>query len=77
MSIIHNRIFDEALSLPVEERISLVEQLLLSLNLPQRPDIEQAWREEAERRVTQIEQGEEEEFPIDDVLAMIKKRYKR
>jgi len=77
MSGLPNRIFDEALSLPVDERILLVDQLLCSLNLPLQPDIERAWQEEAERRVTQIEQGEVNLIPAEEVFRLIRERYKR
>ena len=77
MSGVPKRIFDEALSLPVEERVALIEELLHSLNLPLQPDIERTWQEEAERRATQIERGEVYSIPADDVLAMIRERYQR
>ena len=34
MSGVSNKVFEEALSLPSDERVSLVEKLLTSLNLP-------------------------------------------
>ena len=71
MSGMPNRVFDEALSLPVDERLTLIEELLHSLNLPLQPDIELAWQEEADRRVKQIEQGAIDSVAIDDVLAVI------
>jgi hypothetical protein len=39
-----------SLFLPADERISLVERLLTSLNLPTQADIERLWAEEAEHR---------------------------
>jgi len=60
MSGVGNKVFEEALSLPSDERVSLVEKLLTSLNLPIQEEIDQWWAEEAERRVSQIEQGEVE-----------------
>jgi len=52
------RVFDDALALPVEQRLELVDVLLGSLNSPIDPHIERLWAEEAERRVAQIESGE-------------------
>jgi hypothetical protein len=49
------RVFDDALALPVEQRLTLVDVLLGSLNLPIDPQIERIWAEEAERRVALIE----------------------
>ena len=44
-----NKVFEEALSLPSNERMSLVEKLLTSLNLPIQADIDRLWAEEAEK----------------------------
>ena len=70
-----NRVFEEALSLPSDERVDLVERLLQSLNLPLQPDIERAWQDEAERRVAQIMRGEVEMIPAEDVYRKIRERY--
>ena len=44
----------EALSLRAEARMSLVEKLLISLNLPTHPEIDRLWSEEAEKRIALI-----------------------
>jgi putative addiction module component (TIGR02574 family) len=72
-----NRVFDDALSLPADARVSLVEKLLISLNLPPQPAIDQLWAEEAERRVAQIDKGEVELVPGDKVFENIAKKYRR
>ena len=77
MSAIMNKVFEEALSLPSDERVSLVEKLLTSLNLPIQAEIDRLWVEEAERRVSQIEQGEVELIPGDEVFAKIRQKYQR
>jgi len=77
MSGVGNKVFEEALSLPSDERVSLVEKLLTSLNLPIQEEIDQWWAEEAERRVSQIEQGEVELIPGNEVFAKIRRKYKR
>ena len=64
--------FEEALSLPADARLSLVEKLLASLNLPVQQEIERLWAEEAERRVAEIDAGEVQLVPGDDVFAKIK-----
>ncbi len=68
---------DEALKLPAEARISLVDRILESLNLPTRPDINRFWAEEAERRVAEIDGGEVELIPGEDVFAKIRRKYSR
>ena len=77
MSAIADKIFEEALSLPSDERVSLVEKLLTSLNLPIQAEIERLWVEEAERRVSQIERGDVELIPGDAVFAKIRRKYQR
>ena len=54
MSDEFEKIYHEALSLPADAKISLVERLLASLNLPTQADVDRLWAEEAERRVSQI-----------------------
>ena len=55
MPTTNDRVIDEALSLPSNVRLSLVERLLTSLNLPIDKEINRLWAEEAERRVSQIQ----------------------
>ena len=52
-----DELITEALPLPVELRIQLVDKLLESLNSTNK-DIDELWAIEAERRVAEIEQGE-------------------
>ena len=77
MSAIANKVFEEALSLPSDERVSLVEKLLTSLNLPIQAEIDRLWVEEAERRVSQIERGDVELISGDKVFAKIRGKYRR
>ena len=77
MSAIMNKVFEEALSLPSDERVSLVEKLLTSLNLPIQEEIDRLWVEEAERRLSQIERGDVELIPGDEVFAKIRRKYQR
>ena len=77
MTAIANKVFDEALSLPSDERVSLVEKLLTSLNLPIQAEIDRLWMEESERRVSQIERGDVELIPGDEVFLKIRRKYRR
>lgn len=77
MSDVENKVFEEALSLPSDERIGLIQKLLMRLNLPIRAEIDLLWAEEAERRVSQIEQGDVELIPGDKVFARIRRKYQR
>ena len=77
MSDVENKVFEEALSLPSDERIGLIQKLLVSLNLPIQAEIDRLWAEEAERRVSQIEQGDVELIPGDEVFTRIRRKHQR
>ena len=70
-------VIEEALSLPVDARLNLVERLLSSLNLPIQSDIDHLWAEEAERRVTEIEDGGVMLVPGEKVFERIREKYRR
>ena len=71
------RVFDQALSLPADARLSLVDKLLVSLNLPTQGEVDRLWAEEAERRVSQIENGEVELVSGEEVFRKIRGKYRR
>lgn len=75
MSVVADKVFDEALSLPVDARVNLVKKLLVSLNLPTQAEIDRLWAEEAERRVSEIDKSEVELVPGEEVFAKIRKKY--
>jgi putative addiction module component (TIGR02574 family) len=77
MSSAANKVVEEALSLPSNERASLVEKLISSLNLPVQEEIGQLWADEAERRVSQIEKGEITLIPGNEVFAKIRRKYRK
>jgi putative addiction module component (TIGR02574 family) len=67
-----DRVTEEALSLPAEARLSLVEKLLCSLNLPIDAEIDRLWAAEAEDRVAQVEAGAAKLIPGEAVFAKIR-----
>lgn len=69
-----DRVTDEALSLPADARLSLVEKLLSSLNLPIDAEIDRLWAEEAERRVSQADAGTARLIPGEEVFSKIRSR---
>jgi putative addiction module component (TIGR02574 family) len=72
-----NRVTEDALSLPADDRLILVEKLLRSLNLPIDEDIDRLWAEEAEFRISQIESGKAKLVPGEEVFAKIKEKYRK
>ncbi len=77
MTVIADKVFNDALSLPSDARISLVEKLLTSLNLPTHAEIDRLWAAEAEQRVSQIDRGDVELIPGEEVFAKIRRKYQR
>ena len=75
MVTINDRVIDEALSLPADARLSLVEKLLTSLNLPIDEEINRLWAEEAEHRVSQIEEGKAKLISGEKVFAKIRAKH--
>ena len=77
MSVVDKKVFDDALSLPAEARVGLVENLLTSLNLPTQPEIDRLWAEEAERRIAQVDKREVKLVPGKRVFSDIRKKHRR
>ncbi len=77
MATTRDRVIEEALSLPADVRLGLVEKLLTSLNLPIDAEIDRLWAEEAERRVSQIEVGEVKMVPGEKVFSKIREKYEK
>ncbi len=69
-------LINEAMSLPVELRARLVDELLKSLN-PSQADIDALWAAEAERRVGEIESGKVKPIPGEQVFEELRKRLGR
>jgi putative addiction module component (TIGR02574 family) len=60
--------------LSADERAQLALFLLQSLEPADEGDIDEAWRVESEHRLAQIESGEVQSIPGDDVFARIRRR---
>lgn len=72
-----DKVSDEALALPPEARIQLVDKILASLHLPTQPAIDRMWAEEAERRAGETERGEVDLVPGEEVFDRIQRKYGR
>lgn len=66
-------IFTEAVSLPIEMRTKLVDQILKSLH-PTQKKIDTMWATEAEKRVKEIKSGKTKTIPGEEVFRKIRKR---
>jgi putative addiction module component (TIGR02574 family) len=65
-----DELLNEAISLPVELRAQLVDALLRSLN-PTQAEIDEWWAGEAERRIAELDAGEAELIPGEEVFARL------
>jgi putative addiction module component (TIGR02574 family) len=72
-----DRVSEEAMALPADARIVLVDKILASLNLPSQPDIDRLWAEEAERRIGEMERGEVIPVPAEEVFDRIRRKYSK
>jgi len=57
----------DALRLPPEDRAKLAQKLLLSLDTLSEKELEQAWLMEADRRAREIDRGETQPIPAEEV----------
>jgi len=64
----------EAVSLPVEERTRVVENLLSSLNPPE-PEVDAAWVSVARRRLDELRSGRVDSVPGEVVFDRIRQLY--
>jgi putative addiction module component (TIGR02574 family) len=70
-------IYEQALDLPIEDRLILIDKLLISTNLPTQNDIDQAWSKEVERRAQGLDSGKDRLIPGEEVFEKIKKRFSK
>lgn len=70
----YERIEDEALHLPLDERSKLAGKLLASLDDGDDVEISAEWREELQRRVRDIDEGRAKLIPHDEVMQRVKAR---
>jgi putative addiction module component (TIGR02574 family) len=67
-------LINEALSLPVEERVQVVDSILRSMNPPV-AEIDKKWAETAKVRLAELRSGKTASIPGDEVFNKIWKRY--
>lgn len=68
------KVFREAFELSESDRATLAGLLIESIEGPPDPDVEQEWAVEAERRWREIERGEAETIPWEEVRAKLFRR---
>ncbi|KEZ77283.1 addiction module protein [Salinisphaera hydrothermalis] len=63
-----DKVLEDALSLSANERAALVEELIASLDQPDR-DVDSLWAKEAEARIDAVDRGEMKSTPASQVFA--------
>ena len=63
-----------ALSLNPDDRAEIAASLIASLDSQKDEDVEAAWAEEVKRRIEQIDKGEVQLIPADEVLRSMRER---
>jgi putative addiction module component (TIGR02574 family) len=74
MNIEANNLFDQALSLSDADRAALAASLIRSLESDSNPEAEHDWASEVKRRIAEIDNGDVELLPWDQVMAKLKSR---
>ena len=70
MSLTYDQIAAEAMQLSAEERADLADKLWMSVDTPEA--VAAAWDAEIERRIAQIDSGEVETIPFEEVMAELR-----
>lgn len=70
MSLTYEQIVAEALKLPPQERADLADRLWISVDMPEA--VAAAWDAEIERRIAQLDAGEVDTIPFEQVLAELR-----
>jgi putative addiction module component (TIGR02574 family) len=69
-----NELIAEVTSLPIEERAMVADCILRSLNPPE-SDIDRKWAAVAKRRLAELQTGQVQAVPGEDVFARLWKRF--
>ena len=75
MTSLAQKIYQQALDLPIDDRLILIDQLIRSANLPTQSKIDRLWSQEVERRNKKIDDGSSVLIPGEEVIEKIKKKF--
>jgi putative addiction module component (TIGR02574 family) len=76
MSSKANDLFTIIENMPIDVKTALIERILDSIH-PLQKDVDQEWIEVAEKRTSEIQTGNVQVIPGDEVFKEIEERYKR
>lgn len=69
MALTVEQIVEEAQQWPADVVSDLVDRLMLAKHGGMDPDLDSAWRSEAQRRIAELENGSVRGVPLEDTLA--------
>jgi putative addiction module component (TIGR02574 family) len=75
MAALLEKMTNDALSLPQEDRAKLAHELIVSLDEHLDSDVGEAWENEIRRRVKEIKEGTAKGRPAEQVLSEIRAKY--
>ncbi len=73
MTVLAEKIYDEVLDLPTDQRLGLIDKLLESIN-PSIKSIQEAWVKEAEQRLKLYKEGKVQSVAGEDVFRRLQDR---
>jgi putative addiction module component (TIGR02574 family) len=77
MIALAEKVYEDALDLPTDDRLKLIDRLLHSTNLPTQKDIDEAWSKEVDTRSDRLENGTSKLIPGEEVFGKIKSRFSK
>ena len=77
MTALAEKIYEQALDLPTDDRLILIDKLLHSTNLPTQQKIDEAWSVEVENRIKGLEDGTSKIIPGEEVFKKIRKKFSK
>ena len=77
MTALAEKLYNEVLDLPTDERLSLLDKLLHVITVPTATDIEKAWLEESHKRLADIRSGKTQTVPGESVFREIRERFQK
>lgn len=75
MENLAEKMFEQALELPIDDLLILIEKLIIRTNFPTQADINKAWSEEVERRSQELDSGAAKLIPGEKVFGKVKKQF--
>ncbi len=77
MTALAEKIYNEVLDLPHDERLSLIDKILHVISVPTATDIEKAWLKESHKRLDDIRSGKTQTIDGETVFQEINERFRK